>query len=69
MKVSRYKFVVIGFYSDGTFEYICRCNDLEQARFEAAYQCRFFNEVNIEKGDKIVAKYRNIHGNIEEVEL
>ena len=69
MKVTKYKFVVIGFYSDGAFEYICRCNDLEQARFEAAYQCRFFNEVNIEKGDKIVAKYRNIHGKIEEVEL
>ena len=67
---NKFRYVVVGFYSDGDFEYICSCKSFYDARFEAIYQCKFFNNVNIEdnKTEKIVAKFRNIHGKIEEVE-
>ena len=68
MKKPKFEYLVVGWYMNHDHELLCKCLYLDDARFEAAYQCKFFDKVTIQYKDKIVVIFKKNKGKIEEVE-
>lgn len=67
--MSKY-YVVIGYYANHDSKEIARYLHIDWARFEAAYQSHFYNEVVIcDSNNKLVARFVNEAGHIREVPI